>query len=165
MLRLRVRYSTDKILIQIGKVPQLLDVPGMADYAITSDGGQNLTALPEKIVIYGSGYIALEFAGIFNGLGAETHLVYRGQLPLRGFDGDIQQHIATALADRGIILHHGRTIAAVQKAETGLDVQLDNGEVIHCNQMMAATGRKPNVSGLGLEQAGAVKKAQWRHYG
>lgn len=153
-----VRYSTDKILIATGGVPQLLDVPGMADYAITSDEALDLTALPEKIVIYGSGYIALEFAGIFNGLGAETHLVYRGQLPLRGFDGDIQQHIATALADRGIILHHGRTIAAVQKAETGLDVQLDNGEVIHCNQMMAATGRKPNVSGLGLEQAGVEQK-------
>ena len=153
-----VRYSTDKILIATGGVPQLLDVPGMADYAITSDEALDLPALPEKIVIYGSGYIALEFAGIFNGLGAETHLVYRGELPLRGFDGDIQQHIATALADRGIILHHGRTIAAVQKAETGLDVQLDNGEVIHCNQMMAATGRKPNVSGLGLEQAGVEQK-------
>ena len=149
-----VLYSTNKILIATGGTPQLVDVPGMSEYAITSNEALDLEKLPEKIVIYGSGYIALEFAGIFNGLGAETHLVYRGDLPLRGFDADIRSHIADALKDRGIHLHPGKTISAVEKQNQQFAVTLSDNRQIICDQVMAATGRKPLVQGLGLEKVG-----------
>lgn len=151
-------HTANKILIATGGTPQLVDVAGMADYAITSNEALDLPSLPEKIVIYGSGYIALEFAGIFNGLGAETHLVYRGDLPLRGFDSDVQHNIAVALADRGIHLHHGKTITSISKQDGDIHIKLSDNSYIQCDQIMAATGRKPNVDGLGLEDVGVAQQ-------
>ena len=133
--------SAERILIATGGTPQMIDVPGMNEFAITSDEALDLKTLPETVVIYGSGYIALEFAGIFKGFGAETHLVYRGELPLRGFDEDVRTHIATALEERGIILHSGHTIKSITKTDNVCSVTLDNGEIIECAQIMAATGR------------------------
>ncbi len=146
--------SAERILIATGGTPNIPNITGLKECAITSDEALDLPALPERVVVFGSGYIALEFAGIFNGFGAETHLVYRGELPLRGFDHDIRQHIAQALSDRGIILHAGHTISSVTKSDNICSVTLDNDEVIKCDQIMAATGRVPNVSGLGLEHVG-----------
>ena len=150
--------SAERILIATGGTPQMIDVPGMNEFAITSDEALDLKMLPETVVVYGSGYIALEFAGIFNGFGAETHLVYRGELPLRGFDEDVRTHIATALEERGIILHSGRTIKSITKTDNVCSVTLDNGEIIECAQIMAATGRTPNVSHLGLEHVGVAQQ-------
>ena len=112
----------------------------MAEHAITSNEALDLETFPDEIVIYGSGNIALEFAGIFNGFGAKTHLVYRSDLPLRGFDADIRSEIATALEGRGVILHPETTISAIAGDNDEKQVSLSDGTVI-TDQVMAATGR------------------------
>ena len=151
-------YTAAKILLAMGGTPQMLDVPGMHDHAISSNEALDLPELPDEMVIYGSGYIALEFAGIFNGLGTKTHLVYRSDLPLRGFDEDVRLHIATAMADRGIILHPGTVIDAVTGALgiAGKTVQLSSGQSLDVGCVMAATGRRPNSANLGLEELGVA---------
>ena len=143
--------SGETILIATGGWPQIPDIPGLRQYAITSTEALNLDSFPERIVIYGAGYIALEFAGIFRGFGSEVHLVYRGDLPLRGFDDDVRQHVAEALAIRGINIHHSITVTAVSSAEKQLAVELSDGQVILSDQILAATGRVPNTQDLGLE--------------
>ena len=142
------------ILVAVGGIPQMTDVPGMHDHAISSNEALDLDSFPSEIVIYGGGYIALEFAGIFNGYGAKTHLVYRGDLPLRGFDEDVRRNIAVAMQDRGIILHPGMTIDALEDDNGRKITTLSSGEKIHADQVMAATGRKPNTDMLGLNQVG-----------
>lgn len=147
-------YTAGKILLAVGGVPQLLDVPGMTEHAITSNEALDLPDRPEHIVIYGSGYIALEFAGIFAGFGSDVHLVYRGELPLRGFDEDVRSMIAPALEGRGITLHSGRTIAKIEAYDGQYQVTFDDGNTLLTDKVMAATGRRPNITGLGLEEAG-----------
>ncbi|MBT6415279.1 glutathione-disulfide reductase [Candidatus Puniceispirillum sp.] len=146
--------TAQTILVAVGGIPQMIDVPGMYDHAITSNEALDLDNFPSEILIYGGGYIALEFAGIFNGYGAKTHLVYRGDLPLRGFDDDIRRHIAVAMQDRGIILHPGTTIDALEDNKAKKIATLSDGTKMHVNQVMAATGRKPNTDNLGLDQIG-----------
>ena len=107
-------------------------------------------------MIYGAGYIALEFASIFNGFGVDTHVVYRADLPLRGFDADIRTELAVALADRGITLHAGCTISEVSEDSGSKRVVLSDGATIVVDQVMAATGRVPNTAGLGLEEVGVA---------
>lgn len=147
-------YSAEKILVAVGGKPQIVDAPGLVGNAITSNEALDLKQFPKDIVVYGSGYVALEFASIFNGFGARTHLVYRGDLPLRGFDEEIRDHIAVALVERGIVLHNGCTIAEVT-ADDGLKkVTLSSGESMTVDVVMAATGRVPNTADLGLDQIG-----------
>jgi glutathione reductase (NADPH) len=143
-------YSAAKILVAVGGVPQIVDAPGLAEHAISSNEALDLKQFPKDILVYGSGYIALEFAGIFNGFGARTHLVYRGDLPLRGFDEDIREQMAVALAERGIILHSGCTIAEVTADGLRKQVRLSSGASLSVDAVMAATGRRPNTAGLGL---------------
>jgi glutathione reductase (NADPH) len=126
----------------------------MKDHAISSNEALDLLKMPEEIAIYGSGYIALEFAGIFNGLGARTHLIYRSDLPLRGFDDDVRAHVATALTDRGIILHPETTIDQVTAENGGKQAHLSDGSRLAVDQIMAATGRRPNTANLGLDGLG-----------
>ena len=147
-------YTAGKILLAVGGVPQLLDVPGMTEHAITSNEALDLPDRPQHIVIYGSGYIALEFAGIFAGFGSDVHLVYRGELPLRGFDEDVRSMIAPALEGRGITLHSGRTIAKIDVHDSQYQVTFDDGNTLLTDKVMAATGRRPNITGLGLQEAG-----------
>jgi len=147
-------YHADKILIAVGGAPQLIDVPGMKNHAISSNEALDLPVCPKEIAIYGSGYIALEFAGIFNGLGARTHLIYRSDLPLRGFDDDVRAHIATALTDRGIILHPETTIDQVTAENGSKQAHLSDGSTLAVDQIMAATGRRPNTANLGLDDLG-----------
>ena len=142
------------ILIATGGWPQIPDVPGLADHAITSNEALDLPDRPDSVLVYGAGYIAVEFASIFNGFGIETHLVYRGDLPLRGFDEDIRLQSAEALAGRGIILHPGCTLTEVTAAGDRRIAALSNGSRLDVAQVMAATGRAPNTAGLGLEAAG-----------
>ena len=110
-----------------------------------------------EIAIYGSGYIALEFAGIFNGLGAQTHLIYRSDLPLRGFIDDVRAHMVTALTDRGIILHPKTTIDQVTAENGSKQAHLSDGSRLAVDQIMAATGRRPNTANLGLFDLGESK--------
>ena len=147
-------YTAGKILLAVGGTPQLLDVPGMAEHAITSNEALDLPRRPQHIVIYGSGYIALEFAGIFAGFGSDVHLVYRGDLPLRGFDEDVRSMIVPALEGRGITLHSGRIIAKIEEHGSQYQVTFDDGSSLLTDKVMAATGRRPNITGLGLDEAG-----------
>lgn len=142
------------ILLAVGGWPVMPDIPGLAELAISSNEALDLKTRPDEIVIFGSGYIALEFAGIFNALGSKTHLVYRADLPLRGFDEDVRKHIADCLAARGIHLHPGRTVKSVELVSGRRRLRLDDGQILDCDQLMAATGRRPNTDDLGLPDAG-----------
>ena len=129
---------------------QVVDVLNSSN-SITSNEALDLDKIPKEIVVFGGGYIALEFAGIFNGFGVKTHLVYRSNLPYGGLM-KMCKHIAPALANRGIVLHSETTIEKITK-KNGV-VLLSNGKSLLVDQIMVATGRQPNVSGLGLEEIG-----------
>ncbi len=148
--RITARY----ILVATGAasfVPRHL--PGH-DLAITSNEAFHLERLPSRIVIVGGGYIAVEFAGIFSGLGVETVLVYRGEQILRGFDDDIRGHLAGEMKKKGIELRTQSDVSAIQRSGDGVRVTLNDGATFGAGQIMFATGRIPNVLGLGLDQAG-----------
>jgi len=148
--------TAETILVAVGGWPHIPDVPGLASHGITSNEALDLSFRPDEVVIYGSGFIAVEFAGIFNGLGARTHLVFRAEEPLRGFDHGIRHAFAEAAAGRGIILHPGTTISQVEGDEDSKKIHLANGTVITADTVMVATGRRPNVAGLGLENIGVA---------
>ncbi len=147
------RVSADKILIATGGWPSKPALPG-ADLAITSNEAFHLERLPQRIVIYGGGYIAVEFAGIFSGLGSAVTVVYRGPRVLRGFDEDVRETLGAEMLKKGIELKLGRTIARVEAAAGAREVHLDDGETLRCDQVMFATGRDPNTRHLGLDAAG-----------
>ena len=142
------------ILIATGAAPFVpRHLPGH-ELAITSNEAFHLEKLPRRICIVGGGYIAVEFAGIFHGLGVETILIYRGEQILRGFDHDVQSHLSAEMQKKGIEI---RTRADVSKIETsgdGVRVTLEDGAAFGAGHIMFATGRIPNVAGLGLENAG-----------
>ncbi|PWR24738.1 glutathione-disulfide reductase [Zavarzinia aquatilis] len=143
------------ILIATGATPEVPDIPG-ADLAITSNEAFHLPALPKRVVVVGAGYIAVEFAGIFHGLGSHTTIVHRrGQL-LRGFDDDIARHLGDEYARKGIALHFNASPTAIDKVAGGLVLHLSDGTSIEADAVMFATGRRPNTKGLGLENAGVV---------
>ncbi len=144
------QVTAKHILIATGGHPSVAKFPG-SEHCITSNDAFYLSQLPEKIVVYGGGYIAVEFAGIFHGLGVETHLVYRGPLFLRGFDEGVRQHLATTMAAKGIHLHFNTTIENIEKQGESLNVVLSSGEKLAVGEVMAATGRKALVEPLALE--------------
>lgn len=146
-------FTAKHILVATGGWPSVPDFPGN-DLVITSNQAFYLDTLPDSIVIVGGGYIAVEFAGIFNGLGVATTLVYRGDLFLRGFDENIRQHLAQQLQLKGITLQFGTSIVSIEKTSTGLTAQLDSGETLSAEQFMYATGRTPKSADLGLEKLG-----------
>lgn len=148
--------TAEHILVATGGWPQIPDVPGLAEAAITSNEALDLPQLPDRILIYGAGYIAVEFASIFNGFGVETHLVYRADLPLRGFDEDIRTAAVAALSGRGIILHPGCTIGSVAGEGSDKLVALSDGSEVAVDEVMVATGRVPNTASLGLETVGVA---------
>ncbi|MEM7176763.1 MAG: glutathione-disulfide reductase [Pseudomonadota bacterium] len=141
------------ILVATGGHPFIPETPGM-ELAMTSNEIFDIEALPENVVIAGGGYIASEFAGIFNGLGANTTQIYRGEAILRGFDTDLRSHVADAMVARGIDLHLNKEISAITGTPGDLKVSFTDGSTRDANVVMFATGRKPNTKGLGLETAG-----------
>jgi len=148
----RVRAET--ILIATGARPYHgAQIAGL-DHVISSNEAFHLTQLPKRVLIQGGGYIAVEFAGIFAGLGSQVTLVYRGENILRGFDDDVREHLRHEMERRGIKIITRQTVAAVEKVDRGYDVELSDNEQIVVDLVMFATGRKPNVHGLGLEAAG-----------
>jgi glutathione reductase (NADPH) len=152
-----VRAGT--ILVSTGAAPHLgAEIAGL-EHVISSNEAFHLHALPKRVLVQGGGYIAVEFAGIFNGLGSEVTLVYRGEQILRGFDNDVRDHLAAELTKRGIKIVCRQTVDAIEKIDHGLDVELSDRESFVVDCVMFATGRKPNVQGLGLEKAG-VKLAK-----
>ena len=146
--------TAERILIAVGGWPHMLPVEGLAEHAITSNEALELPRRPDEVVIFGAGYIAVEFAGIFNGFGAKTHLVYRADLPLRGFDDTLRAGLAEAMEARGVILHPGCTVEGVEGDGAAKRITLSDGSKLAADTLMAATGRKPNTAGLGLEDAG-----------
>jgi glutathione reductase (NADPH) len=146
-------YSTGRILVATGGWPSIPDIAGR-EYIISSNEAFYLEALPERIIIAGGGYIAVEFAGIFNGLGAETSLVYRGPLFLRGFDDECRLQLAEELKKKGIELIFNRNIESIEKRENSLVAHFNTGESKEADLIMYATGRKPNTAGLGLQECG-----------
>jgi glutathione reductase (NADPH) len=149
-----VRAET--ILIATGAAPHLgADIAGI-EHVISSNEAFHLPALPKRVLIQGGGYIAVEFANIFHGLGSQVTLVYRGEQILRGFDNDVREHLATEMGKRGIKIVCRQTVDAIEKVDHGLDVELSDRESFMADCVMFATGRKPNVQGLGLEKAGVT---------
>ncbi|WP_374304508.1 glutathione-disulfide reductase [Ferrovibrio sp.] len=141
------------ILIATGGHPVKPSVPG-AELMITSNEAFHLKEMPKRIIVIGGGYIACEFAGIFNGFGAKVTQLYRGEQILRGFDHDIRSHLAAELIKSGIDLKVKTDVTKIEKVAGGLLVHLTDGSTMEVDAVMAATGRKPNTDGLGLEAVG-----------
>jgi glutathione reductase (NADPH) len=148
----RVRAET--ILIATGAAPYHGAQIAGIEHVISSNEAFHLKQLPKRILIQGGGYIAVEFAGIFAGLGSNVTLVYRGENILRGFDNDVREHLRGEMERRGIKIITKQTVAAIEKVDHGFDVELSDNEQVMADLVMFATGRKPNVHGLGLEAAG-----------
>ncbi len=143
--------STDKILIATGGWPVMLKWPG-AEHAITSNEAFFLKELPRRILVIGGGYIAVEFAGIFNGMGVESHLSYRGPLFLRGFDQDVRETVRDELIKKGIDLHFNSLATRIDKQTDGsLLVSFEDGTTMEVDQVLCAIGREPAVEDIGLE--------------
>jgi glutathione reductase (NADPH) len=148
--RIRARY----ILVAVGAHPTMdPPIPG-GELGITSNEVFELEKLPERIMVVGGGYIAVEFAGVFAGLGSKVTLVHRGDMLLRGFDDDIRVALGEAYAQRGIDLALSRTLTRLDKNADGIAATLSDGSVVHVDQVLVATGRRPNTKGLGLDKAG-----------
>ena len=146
-------YTAAHILIASGAHPVLPAISGI-EHAITSNEALDLPALPRNIVIVGGGYIAVEFAGIFNGLGAHVTQVIRGEELLKGFDDDVRVSLARELRARGIEIRARTQITRIDKMDHGYDLTTEAGDTLSADLVMYATGRRPNTHGIGLEEAG-----------
>ena len=144
------RVSAEKILIATGSTPFVPQIPG-SEYAVTSDDMFYLDQLPERLTVVGGGYIAVEFAGIMNGLGVHTTLVHRGSTFLRGFDQDIRRIVARALEEKGIQLQFDTSISKIEKHHRGLTLFSERGTTIESDLVLYATGRKPLTQYLGFD--------------
>ena len=141
------------ILIATGSTPFKPDLPGI-EHAITSNEAFHLETLPEKIVIVGGGYIAVEFASIFNGLGVDVTLLYRGPLFLRGFDDDLREGLLDEMRKNGIHIRFDTNVQSIEKTDSGVQLDLRDGRSLEAGQVMYATGRRSNIEGMGLEKLG-----------
>ncbi len=144
------QYTAEKILVATGGWPHVPEFPG-SDLAITSNEIFDLEAFPERLVVVGGGYIAVEFAGIFKGLGASVTQLYRGPLFLRGFDPDIRAHAAQEIAKTGVDLRFEINVERIARENGALQVHLTDGSTLEADVVLYATGRKPHLEGLGLE--------------
>ncbi|CAA9431376.1 MAG: Glutathione reductase [uncultured Ramlibacter sp.] len=147
------QFSAKHILLATGGTPTVPAVGG-AELGVSSDSMFDLEPFPKRLAVVGGGYIACEFASIFRGLGAEVTLLYRGEQVLRGFDDEIRGFIAAELGRTGIDLRLGTQVQALSKTSQGIDLLLDQGERLCADTVLFATGRVPNVNGLGLEAVG-----------
>lgn len=144
-------YRAERIILAVGGWPYIPDIDGR-DYAITSNEIFTLPELPSRAVVVGGGYIACEFASFLNGMGVETHLVYRGPLILRGFDDDIRQMMVEQMGHKGVHLHLNTEVDAIVKhAPSGLEARLNTGVGLSADTVIYATGRKPLLDNLGIE--------------
>jgi glutathione reductase (NADPH) len=147
------RYSAKHILVATGSRPQLPQIPGR-EHAITSNEAFHLERLPRRALVVGGGYIAVEFASIFNGLGVETTLAYRGARLLRGFDEELGERLGEEMAKKGVRVRLRCNPASIAKRPGALEAAFEDGSGGEFDLVMFATGRRPNTQGLGLEAAG-----------
>ncbi|WP_027853601.1 glutathione-disulfide reductase [Marinobacterium litorale] len=147
-------YTAERILVATGGWPFVPEFPG-SEHAISSNEVFDLETFPKKVIVVGGGYIAVEFAGIFAGLGAQTDLVYRGDMILRGFDQEIREFTAQEIVKKGINLCLETNITRIDKQSDGtLVAEFTDGRKVEADQILYATGRKPKTQGLGLESVG-----------
>ncbi len=150
------------ILVATGSTPQMpADVRGI-EHAISSNEAFHLDKLPDHVTIVGGGYIAVEFAGIFNGLGVSVSLLYRGEEILRGFDDDLRSALHSEMVKKGIDVRVMSDVSAIGKSGGSYTLELKNGDTLNTGLVMYATGRIPNVEGLGLSALGV--KMGWNGY-
>jgi len=149
-------YTARYICVASGSCATIPDIPGnKLPGVVTSDEALALPRKPDRLVIIGGGYIALEFAGIFHSFGTEVHLVFRDNLPLRNFDNDVRSHVYEALTQRGIQIHSGESPLSIEEVSNGgLHVRTDRGTVLTADNVLFATGRLPNTVGMGLQNVG-----------
>ena len=159
--------TAERILIAVGGWPSTPEIPGI-EYAISSNEALDLRERPDRILVVGSGYIAVEFAGIFNSFGSRVDLVFRADQVLRGFDQDIRSTLTDEMTKKGINIIPGALPEKIEKSERGFRVYLSNKKHIDVDQVLYATGRSPNTQGLGLAELGvdltengAVKVNEW----
>ena len=146
------KLTAKHILVATGSWPVLPPLPGI-EHAITSNEAFALERLPRRAIVVGAGYIALEFASIFQGLGVQTTLTYRGKRLLRGFDAEIGTRIAEEMAAKGVAICLGCEPAAIRKKQD-IEIEFTDGSLRHTDLVLFATGRRPNTAKLGLESAG-----------
>jgi glutathione reductase (NADPH) len=152
------KITAKYILIAVGSWPVLPKLPGI-EHAISSNEAFYLPDLPKRVIIVGGGYIGVEFAGIFHGLGAHTTQLYRGDLFLRGFDDDIRKTLAEEMHKRGVDLRFNIDIVKIEKSDGALKATLTDGSMIDADQILYATGRRSLTRDLGAERAGVALKA------
>ncbi|WP_417465804.1 glutathione-disulfide reductase [Kordiimonas sp.] len=149
------KITAKTILVAAGGWPQMPDVPGI-EHAISSNEALHLEEQPKRIVIVGGGYIAVEFAGIFHGMGSEVIQLYRSEQILRGFDDDLRDRLATEMRAKGIDLRTNTNVTKIEKSSTGVTLTLTDGTTLEADAVMYATGRVPKTDGLGLDAAGVA---------
>lgn len=147
------RFSAEHILVATGGWPTVPEIPG-AELAVTSNELFYLDRLPGRAIVVGGGFIAVEFACIFDGLGVDVTQLYRGPLFLRGFDGDVRAHLADQIRARGVDLRFETNVTAIEKRGAGIRATLTDGSSLDADLILFATGRHPNADGLGLEDVG-----------
>ncbi|KHJ54152.1 glutathione reductase [Aureimonas altamirensis] len=157
LLETDTTVTAERILVAVGgRANPFADMPG-AEHCITSNEAFHLKRLPERIVILGGGYIAVEFANIFHGLGAHVTLVYRGKKILGGFDDDLRDGVSAAMQRKGIDIRCEDTLVEVrQKADCRFEAVLKGGDRLDADEVMLAVGRKPNTEDLGCDKAGVT---------
>jgi glutathione reductase (NADPH) len=147
------RHTARHILIATGGQPSLPDIDGR-EHVLVSDEIFDLSPFPKRLLVVGGGYIACEFASIFNGLGADVVQLYRGEQILRGFDDDVRHFVAAEMIKTGVDLRLNAGVKCIKKVGDELEVTLNDGTTLNVDRILYATGRVPNVSGLGLEKLG-----------
>lgn len=143
-------HNFKTLLIATGGRPYVPSFPG-SEHVITSNEAFYIDQLPPRIAVVGGGYIAVEFAGIFNGCGVETHQIYRGDQLLRGFDSDVRDQVTRQVATKGVKLHLNTDIDSIEKTASGLILHIKGGDSLEVDLVMYATGRRPYTDDLGLE--------------
>ncbi|MFP6744010.1 MAG: glutathione-disulfide reductase, partial [Alphaproteobacteria bacterium] len=153
------RYTADYILVAVGGWPVVPDIPGK-ELAITSNDAFFLHDLPERVLVVGGGYISVEFAGIFHGLGAQVTQIYRGPMFLRGFDDDLREFLAGEMFKKKIDVRFDTTITSLVKIDGGVEATLTDGSTLEADVVMYATGRAPMTANIGLEAVGIELNAK-----
>jgi len=147
------RYTAENILVAVGGWPSIPEFPGN-EHVISSNEAFYLQDLPQRALVVGGGYIACEFAGIFNGLGSDVVQIYRGPLFLRGFDEDVRSFLADEIRKKGVDLRFDLNVTSVEERDDGLHATLTDGSTVVADTILAATGRRPLTQDLGLEACG-----------
>ena len=153
------RYTAEYILVAVGGWPVVPELPGK-EHAVTSNEAFFLEGLPRRVIVVGGGYIAVEFAGIFHGLGAEVTQLYRGPLFLRGFDDDIRAFLADEMKKKGIDVRFDASVRELARNGDGVRATLGDGSTLEADLVMYATGRAPNTAGIGLDVVGVELNAK-----